>query len=189
MKKIGAGVVTIFVISCLWLAASPYITVYQMKKAAEERNGKALSGHVDFTALRDNLKNQINSIMGLNNDGSALKDNPLAAFGAVAGSIFTDRLVDLYLTPENITTLMEGKKPNSYKKRGKKLRTEDIKTGEKELEQTEKQKKPFSDTSMSYRGFDSFHVTIKDHEMEKDIEFVLKRQGLFWKLTEINLPF
>ena len=43
----------------IYVAAAPYITVYQMKSAAESRDGEALSEHIEFPSVRQSLKDQM----------------------------------------------------------------------------------------------------------------------------------
>ncbi|MFM9107687.1 MAG: hypothetical protein ACKOWF_13425, partial [Chloroflexota bacterium] len=46
---------------------------------------------------------------------------------------------------------------------------------------------PLADASMGYQSLDKFAVTVKDEESE-NIEFVLRRRGVGWKLTEVIVP-
>ena len=41
-----------------WVAAAPYLTVNAMRHAAERGDAAALARHIDFPALRENLKSQ-----------------------------------------------------------------------------------------------------------------------------------
>ena len=190
MKKIGIGSLLVVFLVILWVVAGPYITVYQMKKAVLNHDGAALSGHVDFPSLRESLKNQMNTMMGVNRDVASVKDIPLAAIGSLFGGVITDKLVDLYVTPGNIASLMRGDKPDqdSEKAPGFGFGSRDDDARNNRTASDESYKRPFSDASMAYAGFDRFTVTVHDGDENKGITFVLRRQGLFWKLTEILLP-
>lgn len=190
MKKIGiaAGVVVVLVV--LWVAAGPYLTVYRMKGAAENRDGEALSSHVDFPALRKSLKDQMNSMMGVNRDVTSVKDIPLAAIGSLFGGMITDKLVDLYVTPESIVKLMSGRKPDQDRDKGGMFGfgSKDGEPAQNDPATDASGERPFSDAAMSYDGLDRFTVTLRDEDPARNITFVLRRQGLSWKLTEILLP-
>ena len=42
-----------------WVAAAPYLTVNAMRHAAERGDAAAVARHIDFPALRENLKSQL----------------------------------------------------------------------------------------------------------------------------------
>lgn len=46
-----------------WIAAAPYLTVNAMRHAAERGDAAALARHIDFPALRANLKSQLADAM------------------------------------------------------------------------------------------------------------------------------
>ena len=169
--KIGLGVVVVLVLG--YMFATPYITAYQMKTAGESRDGEALSEHVDFPALRQNLKDQLNVILG-KEMAKEVEDNPLAVFGVAFGGVIVEKLVDAYVTPVGITELMKGKKPDSDNADGDTTR------------QTSSE--PFSDVSMSYESFSKFTIATRDSESGEEMKFILRRRGMNWKLAEIMLP-
>ena len=59
MKKFILGIIVVIAVG--YILATPYLTVYQMKIAAENQDGEALSEHIDFPVLRQNLKDQLNA--------------------------------------------------------------------------------------------------------------------------------
>ena len=170
--KVGIGVVVVLVFG--YMFATPYITAYQMKTAGENRDGEALSEHVDFPLLRQSLKDQMNVILGKEMAKEAAEDNPFAALGVVFGGVFVEKMVDAYVTPAGITELMKGKKPDSGSGDGDT-------TGQTLSE-------PFSDVSMSYDSFSKFTIATRDIKSGEDMKFILRRRGTGWKLTEIMLP-
>lgn len=166
-----------------WLAASPYITLYQMKQAADARDGEALSEHVDFPSVRQSIKDQLNTRvarkMGTDSDDSGA----LAMIGASVAGVLVDRMVDAYVTPTGIAEVMEGNPP------GPRLWHE----GDDE-DKTEGGGKAPADrealrdkAKLSYTSFSRFVVTVPD-KSGAECQLVLRRRGLGWKLTEILLP-
>ena len=80
MKKGSIILVVVFGLAVIYLIAAPYITVYQMKAAAEQHDGEALSEQIDFDSLRQSLKDQFNVMLAKNMaQDEDLKDSPLAA--------------------------------------------------------------------------------------------------------------
>ena len=174
MKIIG-GVIVIFVVGFLF--AAPYITVFQMKSAAEKHDGEVLSKYIDFPVLRESLKDQMN-VMFEKEMPEEEEDNSLSAIRtALVGKIaekMVDKMVDAFVTPAGITELMMGEKPNSG--------------SESSSSNHDSSSEPFANASMSYESFSKFSVTIKDDESNEETKFILRRRGIGWKLTEIMLP-
>ena len=173
MKKIviGLGVIAILTIGFIFIG--PYLTLYQIKNAAENQDGAALSEHIDFLALRQSLKDQMNVMVGKEMAKQA-DDNPFAALGAALGGMMIEKMVDMYVTPASITELMKGKTP---------------KPGSINAPIEGSNDSPLANASTSYESFSKFSVTVKeDDSLGKDVKLVFRRRGISWKLTEIVLP-
>ena len=157
--------------------ATPYITVHQMKSAAESRNGEALSEYIDFPSVRQSLKDQMNALFmkELGKDEN-MKDNPFAALGAAFAGVMVDKMVDASITPAGITQMMAGEKPSP--KLGK--------DADEPAEGTTLAK-PFHNTKSSYESLSKFVVRVNANTSDEG-KFVLRRDGIGWKLTEIILP-
>lgn len=160
----------------IYVAASPYITVYQMKSAAERHDGDALSEYIEFPSVRQSLKDQMNAMFVKKiAEDEEMKGNPFAALGAAFAGMMVNKMVDAFVTPAGITQLMAGEKPQpeAHKEGGGTSNSD---------------RKPFSDTSMSYESFDKFVVKVKGKDGGEG-KFVLRRRGIIgWKLTEIIIP-
>ena len=174
MSRLGLLVLALVFVLAGYLIASPYFTTYQMQRAADARDGEALSEHVDFPAVRQNLKDQFNAEVA-SSLGETEEDNPFAALGAAFGSLMIDRVVDAFVTPAGIARMMEGDVPEPSPSSDDEPRRDN-------------EREPFSEASMAYEGFSKFAVTVHDEETDDDIRFILRRHGLGWKLTEIWLP-
>jgi TonB family protein len=157
------------VLFAIYVVASPYITVHQMKSAAESYSGEELSEHIEFPSVRQSLKDQMNAMLVKEMAKGEMKDSPFAALGAAFAWLMVDKIVDTYVTPAGITQLMAGKTPQP---------TEGGKSGGSSA------RKPLSDASMSYESLNKFVVKVKGDNGEEG-KFVLRRRGMSWKLTEI----
>lgn len=166
---IAAGLFAIYV------AAAPYITVHQMKSAAESHDGEALSEHIEFPSLRQSLKDQMNAMFAKKMaEDEEMRDNPFAAMGAAFVGMMVDKMVDAYVTPVGITQLMAGEKPRPGADKG---------GGSAD----NSGRKPLSDASMAYESLDKFVVKVKGEDGDEG-KFVLRRRGINWKLTDIIIP-
>lgn len=158
------------------VAVQPYLTVHQMRSAAERYDGAVLSEHIDFPSVRQSLKDQINAafLREMTGDEST-QQSGAAALGAAVGGIMVDRLanafLEAYVTPAGITQMMAGYQPgNGSHETGDKRRCG-----------------PMSGGAMSYESLNKFVVSSKS-DMGGECKVVLRRQGISWKVTEIILP-
>ncbi len=170
--KIGIGAGVVLVLG--YLVATPYITAYQMKVAAEAQDGEALSEFVDFPALRQSLKDQMTVMLRREMAEEVIEGNPLSAIGTVVGGMIVKGVVDEFVTPAGLMQLMKGKKPDSEPPGGEP--TGQTPSG------------PFSDISTSYESFSKFSIITRDPASDLEVKFILRRRGIQWKLTEVILP-
>lgn len=161
-------------LACLLLATyvyvTPYITVYQMRSAAESDDAVALSAHIEFPTLRQGVKDQFNAVIAKETTGK-MAGNPLAALGASFGSMLVDGMVNVYMTPAGVTELMKGDKPKLSPGGGEKPRD----------------KIAFEDVELGYAAWDRFTVAVPTEGAENSV-FVLSRRGAGWMLTNIIMP-
>ena len=172
---LGASAILVIVIIAFY--ATPYLTVYQLKTAAQNHDGEALSEYIDFPALRQNLKDQLNAQLGKELAQEAMDDNPFIALGAAFGGMLVGTMIDVFVTPAGIIELMKGEKP-SQKGIGGAM-------------EKQTNSEPFKDVSTSYESFSKFSITVKQNtDLADEVKFVLRRRGIGWKLTEIlfDLP-
>ncbi|WP_116474252.1 DUF2939 domain-containing protein [Zobellella maritima] len=166
-----------------YLAAMPYITVNQIREAADRHDSQALAEHVEFDSVRQSLKDQLNTRL-LQELGGKIKTNPFAALGAAFTNMMVDGLVDTYMTPAGIEQLMRGETPAP----GIPNRSSVSHQPQGDAQSAPyPPNKPFADARMGYASLNTFVVTMKD-ENEEEAKFILRRRGLEWKLTEILLP-
>lgn len=157
-----------------FLYASPYIAAYNMEKAAEANDGKKLSTYIDFPALKESLKSNLNAAI-VSQAADNHKDNPMGALGAVFASALINPMVDALVTPENLVTMMKGEKP-------------DLQSSSKE-KPNPTESTPDADMEMKYESFDEFSIAVKSKKGDDDpVVFILSRNNLFfWKLSGLRL--
>lgn len=183
MPRPSIVLVPIAALVLAYAIAAPWITVHQIKTAAQTRDGQALAEHVDFASVRQSLKDQINAVvlhkMG-GGDGQAL--NPLAVLVAPLAGALVDKTVDAYVTPAGVAQLLAGREPAAAPA------TPSPAPGSARapVPANNGAAQPLADASMGYRSINRFVVTT--HGKAGETQFVLARQGLSWKLAEIILP-
>jgi hypothetical protein len=82
-----------------WLWGSPYLTLWQLKKAADAGDLAAISAKIDYPAVRADLKAQVHE-RAARSEGSALEQ-----LGAAVAEQFADPVIDAAITPEGMRTL------------------------------------------------------------------------------------
>lgn len=157
-----------------YVAAGPYITMQQIRIGIYEQGHERLSENIDFPPLRANLKEQINAIV-IKQAASTLKDNPFAALGNGVRLEVVEGMVDSFATPSGLASLMAGKKPQQ------------VQGGVQPQESSGQKLEPFKNARYTYDSPSKFSVWVKD-DKGAEIRFVLIREGLSWKLSNIIVP-
>lgn len=172
----GPIIAAVGVLFGVYVAAAPYITVHQIQAAAENRDGEALSEHIDFPSVRQSLKDQVNAaFMTEMTTHNSMNGSAPAAMGAILAGVVVDRLaeqfIEAYITPAGITRLMAGKQSD----------TDGQDSDENPV------CRPLSDGSMSYESLYKF-VVRSGGEASGECKLILRRRGIGWKVTEIMIP-
>ena len=155
-----------------WLYATPYLTIYTMKKAIENNDATKFSSHVNYPSLRESFKNIFKAAINKEMMKDSDKDGLGKAFSIAIASAIIDPLVDSFVTPESLVMMMEGKKPK-------------INESNKKTATSSSEKK--SNISMGYDGIDYFVLDAKDEKNEIQFSFVFKRKGIWdWELTSVR---
>lgn len=170
VKKIPLLIVALLVIVAGYLYASPYLALNGIKNAAQARDAEKLSSYIDFPSVKQGVKEQVKAkfaaeMMAEDNKGG------FEALGSMFAATMTDTLVDGLITPEGVAAIMVKKEEQESKEsNGAQEESEDLQY------------------ETSYTSFNSFNVDINNAEGKDGIRIVLHRDGLSWKVTNINLP-
>ncbi len=144
-----------------FVVAQPYITAYRMKLAADAQDSAQLAKFIDFEAVRESVRPQVQGRVADETAGVADDARVQAAIDAIGGAV-AGGAVDKYVTPEGIAELMRRSEGNSN---GDNL-----------------------EASAGYRSINRFAVVLTDPEADREVELILTRQGLGWRVTEVMLP-
>ncbi|MDC8756664.1 DUF2939 domain-containing protein [Janthinobacterium fluminis] len=174
MKKLITGGLAVLVAVGGLAYASPYFALHQIKTAIVAHDADALSEHVDFPALRENIKGQLMAAMSDNMNTPEMKENPLSVMGQAFGMTVLGPMVDSMLSPAGVVALMRS--------------------GAKEAEAEPAIKGDASDGeakpayTVSYTGLNKVSIH-PANGTKNEGTFTLRREGLWhWKLVAIELP-
>jgi hypothetical protein len=178
MNKLVAALA---LIAALFLAAyggSPYWAVQQLREAARTGDQEKLEAHVDFPAVRDSIKSQLNAAIAerVQAEGDA-ENNPFAVLGAMLAPAIVEQAVNAYVTPDAIAKMVkDGEAPTGA----------DAVAPEEESAKEEDKAK----LSYAYSSLDRFKATVTSEDQpDEPLVMTMERRGMFgWKLVRIDLP-
>ena len=175
-NKLKGGVALTAAIIAGWFYYTPYQVVRNMQEAAQAHNASKLASYVDFPAVKENLKAELNGQML-----QKLQGNPLAAVGAVFTSALVNAMVDAMVSPQGLAMMMQGEKPLAASK---------TETTESSAQPEPGKASNKVETTMGYDGLSQFTVKVYPRgKPEQTIHLVLQRHNILsWQLTEIHLP-
>lgn len=177
MRKVVVVLVLLLLGLLGWTAAGPYLAIRGISQAIEQRDTGRLERHVDFPTLRMNLKAQLADQVVRR----AGVDAQSSMFGAVAISLAGNLAgagVDAMVTPTGIAALLQG---HALWKRASGQTI-----GGDSYAPTEPAQ-PLKDASHRFESLSRFTATVHSDDGQP-LVFVLDRQGLQWRLTDIRLP-
>ncbi len=160
--------------------ASPVFAVRSLINAARTGDAARLERLVDFPAVRDDLKAQVNAqLVRRVREDPELRDNPLSGLGLVLAPSLLSGVVDAFVTPEALAAMVQtAEAPDLIGDDGDVVleppaaRHKDIRIG------------------YGYRGLNRFAGTLTDRDRpHQRIDLIMERRGVFsWKLAQVRLP-
>ena len=160
-----------------YVVAGPYLAIRGISQAIEQQDTGKLARHVDFPALRANVRAQLEDYLvrkaGVGVQSSLLGGAALQLAGGVAGLG-----VDAVVTPLGIGAVLQGHQ--LWKRAGG-----DTVGGDTYAPPAPAQ--PLRGAATRFESTSRFTATVTTAAGEP-VVFVLSRQGLRWRLTDIRLP-
>lgn len=176
MKKwIVLGVVAILALAG-WIAAGPFMTINAIRAAVQAQDAAAVAEHVDFPAVRSSLKAQVEDYIARR----AGPDAQASLFGSIAlrlASGASGGAVDAAATPAGLAVLLEGR---NFWHRLDGSRGSDPYAAAPPRDLLENAEYRFQSPSR-------FTATVRNADGDP-VVFVLTRQGLAWKVSDVRLP-
>ena len=152
-----------------WYAASPRLTLGAMQQAALGGDAQGFSRHVDYPALRQSLKGELQS--QLDEEARATQAGTLKAVGIAMARAFIDPLVESAVSPETVGLVLSAAGDGGTP------------FGQPALESLAVLAGPKLDIRRD--GVDAFHVTAAGNPRSPELTF--RRDGLSWRLSAVDL--
>lgn len=176
MKKWIALLVLLVVLALGYVAAGPFLAIRDIRGAIDRQDTAAVARRVDFPAIRASLHAQVDDYIA-RRTGPGAQDSAMGAIATqIAGGVASG-VVDLLATPAGLGLVLEGRGALNH------LRAS---TGGDAYSPT-----PPDDllerATYRYESPSRFTVTIPNRD-GAPVVFVLTRQGLDWRVTDVRLP-
>ncbi|MBO9501035.1 DUF2939 domain-containing protein [Brevundimonas sp. A19_0] len=180
MRKLVTGLAGLALVAFAgaW-ALSPVFAMQALTRAAEQGDEQALDRLVDFAAVRQSLKDELNARMmaEMRADDSGV-DPAWAGLGMLLGPAIVSGAIDAVVTPQGVATM---------------VRTAEAPEPEDVLNRPEASPGKTEDDvrkSWTYRGANRVEVRLTTTDRpDQPLILNMDRQGLFgWRLVEIDLP-
>lgn len=188
MKRIAWIIGLLALLLALWIGAGPYLAVADIERGISDKDSERLAERVDFPTLRQNLKDQL-KVTILKSAAKELEDNPFGALATGLATTLVDGLVDAFITPAGLASLMDGERP-SVGSAPSRAESSPAQTPEPDQDQDQEQTRDrdlFKNARHSYDSLSRFSVWVPGQD-GRETRFVLQRDGLSWKLVNVILP-
>jgi hypothetical protein len=180
-RILGGLIVLVLVALAAAYVASPIYAFHQLKDAAETGDRERLEALVDFPAVKDDLKRQVDSGATKLARRAQGVGYPIAAVLGAVGAALGDKAVDKLVTPDAISAMVQyGETPREHRKdAAKPSASSDEGAGPGPTR-----------VRFAYLSPDRFRARVAPaSEPTHGIDLILGRQGLFsWRLEAIELP-
>jgi len=172
MKKAAGFSALAAVVIAGWVAASPYLTMRSIGKAVQENDSATISEHVDFPALREDLKGKL-MVKASQEIEKSQSSNPFAGLGQMLAMTMVNQMVEGFVTPAGVTMMLQKGKPS--------MPVQQTSQGQQGASNEPSEKPRFN---VKYQGWSKVRVNREG----TDGAFIFRRDGLTsWKLVAVDL--
>lgn len=167
-----------------YVVAGPYLTIRAIRQAVIAQDAGELAAQVDFPALRTSLKAQLIDAL-VREAGPEVQSSAMGAIALTMATGVVNGAVDTMVNPAGLAAVMQGRRlwrdaQDSFARPAVDADGNPVATPDAEAV-------PLHDATMRYESLSRFTATIRDDDGDP-VVFVLRRDGLRWRLADIRLP-
>lgn len=173
------AVVVLGIAFCVWVYFAPHLTVRSMRLAAARGDAEALAAHVDFTALRGNIKTQLADSVS-ERIGEREDIGAFSGWGARLATAVAGPMIDAMVSPQALSLMFASRE---LARDGLEAVADDGGRPSSNFGLPQWQ------ATMAYEDFDTFVVTLEpDGDFATPAKLIFKRNRLlWWKLSAIPM--
>lgn len=106
LRWLAGLLLTLVLVTAGWVAAGPWYVTAQIRDGIVHGDEVLLARHVDFPALRADLKQQLHAMLA--GRAAARQDERMAQVVAGIAALLVDGMVERYVTPDGLAALSSG---------------------------------------------------------------------------------
>ena len=184
MKRFIAILFLLIGLGFAYVLLGPVRTIYGIQSCIRQGEAERLDHYIDFPSVRTDLKAQIRDRIQVENALSF--EEPMGFLFSQLSTQFTDQMVDGFLNPETIASLMNGSLSGNTKNTNEEAQdTWNIDF----IESSETVQAVLNNFKFRYLSLDAFEVVIEnDHSEFNQARILFEREGLDWWITQLALP-
>lgn len=179
MKKLLALLILAALALGAYVAAGPFLALRSIESAVRQGDTRSLERHVDFPLVRSSVRAQLEDYIARR---MAEPDLPpqFREIGAQVTRGVTGGIVDMLVTPAGIGAVLQGR---SIVRRVMGLPPERTSSGTPQAGTFD----PLAGAQYRYESTSRFTATVQNAD-GAPVTFVLTRDGLRWRVTDVRLP-
>ena len=175
--KLAMGLV-VAAAAVIALGASPIFAAHSLIDAARRGDSAALERKVDFPALRESLKDELNAELRREmRERVAAEDSGLAGLGMMLAPTLVAGAVDSLVTPDGVAAMVQTARAPRPETAGERPREPENRDGRRIRQ------------SYGYRDLNTFVVKLTDDgHPDRSLSLLMERRNLVgWKLAGVDL--
>jgi len=176
MKRLIAVMLLLILGVVGYAGAGPFLTARSIGRAVQHGDMVSLQRDVDFDLVRASIKAQLEDYLA-RKMGDAGTDDRLKAVGRQVTASMTSGVVDALATPAGVGAILQGRSV-VHRAMGYPV------TGQPSADA---QFDPLGGAQYRYESASRFVATVQNAD-GVPIDFVFTRDGLRWRLTDVQLP-
>lgn len=154
---IAGGAALAVLILCYF--ASPYWTLYRLKRAVDRNDAVFVADRVDFPRFRESVKGALTA--NLATEAATADSEGFEALGAAFGAMMVGPMVDAFVTPEGLVQMMQGRDMGSILEDDAALSEADPSQSFAEVAETNDREGGMEAASMGYETLNRFAVAVE----------------------------
>lgn len=175
MKKVALIILVILLVTggIGYVVATPFLALNNIRQGFEERNAEKIARHIDFPALGQSLKEQVGAAALAAANKPSQDESFGTAFAALAPG-FIGGLIDSYVTPSGLEQFVQAQASNPVSNGATNLNVDP--------------QEVLSNVSYGFESLNRFAVHVPNKDTGQEVDLILTRSGLTWKLSEVEVP-